>query len=152
MEPFIRTIIIITGNHVSVTDAATGTVDLGILVTLVLLLIVHVIVRTSRLAPIFRIRHIGAAEHGVVFVVIAAGGGRLLRHAELDAPACAGGALGWLSRVACFDFLDLLVGGDFLGDGFLDSRNGSWACAARATRRWCTGFGGAGAEGRLSQV
>lgn len=68
MKPLIRTIIIITSNHIPMAYAATSAINLRVFIPLILIIVVKVI----PLARILRIRHIRAAEHRVILVVVPA--------------------------------------------------------------------------------
>ena len=73
-------------------NAATGAIHLCILVALILVIIIQV-----ALAGI-GIGHVSAAEHGVVLVIVAAGGWGLFGHADFDPRAGARGSFGWLAH------------------------------------------------------
>lgn len=147
VEPFVGTVFIVTGDHVTMADSAACTIDLGVLGTLLLLLfIIQVFVRINALV---RIRRVGATEHGII-IFVALAGRRLLR--ELDAASSAGGALGVLAGCRELGLLDLLVRGDFLRQCLLDAGG----CARAGTTSTAAGrgasLGGARAQRGLAQV
>jgi hypothetical protein len=138
MEPLVGTFIIVTGDHIPMANCTTGTVDLRIFISLVLVIIIHIFVRTGAITLI-RVRGIRTAEHRIVILIALSMRGLLRR---LDATTCTGRTLERLAMVR-FEFLDLMVGRDLLGQCFLDADAGARAGAActatcRGAGLWCT--------------
>ena len=73
-------------------NAATGAIHLCIFVALILVIIVQIALTG------IGIGHVRTAEHGVVLVLVAAGGWGLFGHADFDPGACARGSFGWLAH------------------------------------------------------
>lgn len=67
VEPLIGTLVIIASHHVPMTDSAAGTIDLGILITLILILIIDILI--SRTITLVGVRCISTAEHGVIILI-----------------------------------------------------------------------------------
>lgn len=73
MEPLELAIVVIACHHVPVTDCTTRTVNLGVFITLILVIFIHIVVATASIA-VLRVGELGAAKERIVFVLVATGG------------------------------------------------------------------------------
>jgi hypothetical protein len=77
MKPFKLAILIIASNHIAVTDCTARAIDPRILVPLIFVIIIHIFIPAA-FTIVLRIRDVGAAEHGVVVLIVATCSGRRL--------------------------------------------------------------------------